>query len=68
MDMNEHNNVKREVAQEIANFLAAQAETKPVGTAKRAMMHATHDRIVARLKSGHRMNYIGLRTDWASTP
>jgi len=68
MDMDEHNNVKREVAQEVADFLAERAETKPVGSVTRAMMSATHDRIVDRIKSGHRMNYIGLRTDWVSTP
>jgi hypothetical protein len=64
MDMNENNNVKRQVAQEIADFLAARSETKPVGSVARKMMNATHDRIVDRIKRGHRMNFIGLRTDW----
>jgi hypothetical protein len=64
----DENSVKRQVAQEIADFLAERAEAKPVGTMVRAMMSATHDRIVDRLKSGHRMNYIGLRTDWVSVP
>jgi hypothetical protein len=66
--MDEHNNVKREVAQEVADFLLEQADKKPVGSLARKMMRATHYRIVDRLKSGHRMNYIGLRTDWVSTP